>query len=196
MTVPLVVLAAGAIFAGYLGVPEGLTGGRIPNYFEHFLEPSIAHPSGEIRVHGETPAPLSPAEKDLSNVGNEVVSEDHTLEWLLTGVSIIIALVGISAGWFWFQKKPLWEPPRLLEQKYYVDEAYDAAIVQPIKAGSNKVLWHGIDESVIDGAVNGAGYLESKLGSALGHLQSGLVRSYVAFVVLGALLIIGYFVMK
>ncbi|HSO73935.1 MAG TPA: NADH-quinone oxidoreductase subunit L [Blastocatellia bacterium] len=197
MTVPLVVLAAGAIFAGYLGVPEGLTGGRIPNYFEHFLEPSIAHPldargTGEIRGHGETPAPVSAAE----NVGNDVIIEDHTLEWVLTGVSIIIALVGIGVGWFWFKRKPLWAPPRLLEQKYYVDEVYDAAIVQPIKAGSNKVLWHGIDESVIDGVVNGEGYLASKLGSVLGHLQSGLVRSYVAFVVLGALLIIGYFVMK
>jgi NADH-quinone oxidoreductase subunit L len=196
MTVPLVVLAAGAIFAGYLGVPEGLSGGKIPNYFEHFLEPSIAQIDTKewtayapVKSVDELQAVIESAKEPFSR-------GDHSTEITLTVISSIIALAGIGAGWFWFQKKPLWEPPRLLEQKYYVDEVYDAAIVQPIKAGSNKVLWHGIDESVIDGVVNGEGYLASKLGSALGHLQSGLVRSYVAFVVLGALLIIGYFVMK
>jgi NADH-quinone oxidoreductase subunit L len=209
MTLPLIVLAVGAIFAGYLGVPEGLSGGRIPNYFEHFLEPSIAHStgshapeaeplakSGEIRGHGETPAPLTTANKDRSYVGNDVIVEDHTLEWVLTGVSILIALAGIGVGWVWFQKHALWEPPRLLEEKYYVDEAYDAAVVQPIKGGSTNVLWRIIDVKIVDGAVNGAGYLASKLGRALGYLQSGLARSYVAFVVLGALLLIGYFVMR
>src|SRR6185369_1117520 len=43
MVIPLVVLAIGAFVAGYVGIPEGFTGGKVPNYFERFLEPSIAH---------------------------------------------------------------------------------------------------------------------------------------------------------
>jgi NADH-quinone oxidoreductase subunit L len=114
----------------------------------------------------------------------------------LTVVSTVIALVGIGIGWLWFKRKPLWEPPSLLEQKYYVDELYDATVIQPIKAGSISVLWKFIDVRIIDGAVNGAGLLAAAFGGALRYLQSGLARGYVAMVVLGALLIIGYFVFK
>jgi NADH-quinone oxidoreductase subunit L len=195
MVIPLIVLAAGALFAGYLGVPEGLSGGKIPNYFERFLEPSIAHSS----AHGaksETHAPPSSATDTHAYVGNDTPVDDQRLEWRLAGVSIIIALAGIGIGWVWFNRKPLWEPPRLLEDKYYVDEAYDATVVQPIKLGSKNVLWRIVDVNIIDGAVNGAGYLASRLGRGMRQLQSGLARSYVAFVVLGALLIIGYFVIR
>ena len=180
MVIPLIVLAIGAIFAGYLGVPEGLSGGRIPNYFEHLLAPSLAQYDG-------------------SHVATEPLAahaEDHTPEWILTGVSTAIALLGIGLGWVWFNRKPLWQPPRLLEEKYYVDEVYDAAVVQPVKVGSKRLLWRVIDIGIIDGAVNAAGTLASRLGSAIRYLQSGLARSYVAVVILGALLIIGYFVIR
>ena len=46
---------------------------------------------------------------------------------------------------------------RLLLNKYYVDEIYDAVIVQPIKLVSTGGLWKGVDAGVIDGAVNGVG---------------------------------------
>ena len=193
MTLPLIVLAIGAVFAGYLGVPEGLTGGKIPNYFERLLEPSIAHavPSAEHAMpqpHGETTTEPAPSHGQAA--------EDHGLEWTLTIVSVIIALAGMGIGWVWFNRKPLWQPPRLLEEKYRVDEVYDAAVVQPIKTGSTRVLWKFIDVGIIDGAVNGAGHLASMFGGAIRYLQSGLARGYVAVVVLGALLVIGYFVIK
>jgi NADH-quinone oxidoreductase subunit L len=185
MVVPLIVLAMGAALAGFLGVPEGLSGGKIGNYFEHFLEPSIASnhasPAGNLPAHPQT---------------ESTVSGDHTFEITLTIVSSVIALLGIGIGWLWFRRKPLWEPPRLLEDKYYVDEVYDAAIIQPIKVGSTNILWKFIDTRVIDGAVNGAGLLAGLVGGVMRHLQSGLERSYVAVVVLGALLVIGYFVLK
>jgi NADH-quinone oxidoreductase subunit L len=185
MVVPLIVLAMGAALAGFLGVPEGLSGGEIGNYFEHFLERSIASnhasPAGNLPAHPQT---------------ESTVSGDHTIEITLTIVSSVIALLGIGIGWLWFRRKPLWEPPRLLEDKYYVDEVYDAAIIQPIKVGSTNILWKFIDTRVIDGAVNGAGLLAGLIGGVMRHLQSGLERSYVAVVVLGALLVIGYFVLK
>ncbi|MFY9553694.1 MAG: NADH-quinone oxidoreductase subunit L [Blastocatellia bacterium] len=183
MLIPLIVLAAGAIFVGYIGAPEVFSIGPIGNHFEHFIRPSVEDPA------------LHRGASDHGNLIQPVVEEEK-LEISLTVVSSIIALVGISLGWLWFNRKPLWEPPRLLEQKYYVDEVYDAAVVQPIKQGSINVLWKAIDVQIIDGAVNGAGQLASMLGDAMRYLQSGLARSYVAVLVLGALLIIGYFVIK
>jgi NADH-quinone oxidoreductase subunit L len=174
MTVPLIVLAIGAIVAGYIGVPEGLSGGAIANYFEHFLSPAIARPA----------------------VGAHAVAADHGLEITLTVLSSVIAVGGILIGWFWFKRRPLWQPPRLLEAKYYVDEVYDASIVQPIKVTSTSVLWKIVDVGIIDGAVNGAAKLAASVGDAMRYLQTGFARSYVAVVVVGALLIIGYFVIR
>jgi NADH-quinone oxidoreductase subunit L len=202
MVIPLVVLAIGAALAGYLGVPLGLSGGRVPNYFERLLEPSIAHsaeaPGARESISTEIdvlrPPLQSPSEQAEPLRAAE--AEDHSLELKLTLISSIIAILGIGVGWVWFNRKPLWEPPSLLEHKYYIDEAYDAAVIQPIKVGSTSVLWKIIDVHIIDGAVNGAGHLASLLGGTLRYLQSGLARSYVAVLVLGALLIIGYFVIK
>ncbi|HVG18263.1 MAG TPA: NADH-quinone oxidoreductase subunit L [Blastocatellia bacterium] len=199
MVIPLVVLAIGAIFAGWLGVPEGLSGGRIPNYFERLLEPSLAHSTGPHAAAEAGPphaAPPAHAGAVAEGAAPTAGAEDHGKEWALTIISSVIALVGIGIGWAFFNRKPLWQPPRLLEGKYYVDEAYDAAVVQPIKVGSTSVLWKVIDVGIIDGAVNAAGFLASRLGDALRYLQSGLARSYVAVVLFGALVLIGYFVIR
>jgi NADH-quinone oxidoreductase subunit L len=183
MVLPLIVLAAGAFLVGFLGVPEGLSFGPFHNYFEKFLQPAIEG-SG---LHAGS--------------GDHVVvtahsAEEERLELILTGVSIVIALFGIALGLRWFRRKPLWQPPRLLEGKYYIDEIYNALIVQPIKKLSTSVLWKTIDVRIIDGAVNGAALLAAQLGTSLRYIQSGLARSYVALVVLGALLLIGYFVIR
>ncbi len=191
MVLPLAVLAIGAVFAGYLGVPEGLSGGAIPNYFEHLLDKTIAHP-GPQHAEPEGFAPISALEEPATSHA----SADHTTELVLTGISVLIAIAGIAIGWRWFNRNPLWSPPRLLEEKYYVDEIYDAAIVEPVKVGSTNLLWKFIDVRVIDGAVNAAGYTAGKIGGAVRYLQSGFARSYAAVVVLGALLIIAYFVIR
>ena len=178
MTGPLILLAIGAVAAGYLGVPEGLSAGKIPNYFEHLLGPSIA------------------GEAHTAVRAGEDAAASHSLEWLLTLISAVIAVAGILAGLRWFGREPLWAPPKLLEEKYRVDEAYDATVVQPIKSLSTGLLWKIVDVRVIDGAVNGAGKLAEAAGAVLRYLQGGLARAYVAMVVLGALLIIGYFVTR
>ncbi|HXU10070.1 MAG TPA: NADH-quinone oxidoreductase subunit L, partial [Blastocatellia bacterium] len=194
MTVPLIVLAIGAVVVGYLGVPAGLSGGKIPNYFERLLEPS--NESTEPK-EWTAYAPLSALHQPQTiGPAEGPSSESHGTEIALTITSSVIALLGIGIGWVWFKRQPLWKPPQLLENKYYVDEAYDAAVVQPIKQASRGVLWKFIDVRIIDGAVNGAGVLAGLLGGAMRYLQSGLARSYVAVLVLGALLIIGYFVIK
>ena len=179
MLVPLVVLATGAIFVGFLGVPDILSPGKMENYFEHFISRSVEDDRFKLDTSHEDEFYRLPS-----------------IEANLMVVSTVIAIIGMALGWVWFKRKPLWEPPRLLENKYYVDEVYDAVVVQPIKQSSIRVLWKFIDVRIIDGAVNGAGQLAGLFGLALRYFQAGLARGYVAIVVLGALLIIGYFVIK
>ncbi|MFL6255656.1 MAG: NADH-quinone oxidoreductase subunit L [Pyrinomonadaceae bacterium] len=114
-------------------------------------------------------------------------------ERLFTGISIVVGLLGIGLGWMLFSKRPLLKMPRLLENKYYVDEAYDAALINPIKTASREGLWRFFDVGVIDGIVNGLGRGTAALGGVLRYLQAGFVRSYAAIILLGALAVLGYF---
>ena len=123
-------------------------------------------------------------------------SEEVGQERLFTGVSVLIALVGIGIGWTVFRKRPLMQMPRLLENKYYVDEAYNAALINPIKVGSREGLWKLFDVGVIDGIVNGLGRGMTEVGRVVRHLQMGFVRSYAAIILLGALAVIGYFTIR
>jgi NADH-quinone oxidoreductase subunit L len=230
MTVPLVVLAILSVAGGLIGVPYALSGGRIPNYFEHALEPVVAHAPerGGAAGHGAAPAATAPPATATATAGGgehgvEMLSpapqphdgaspisvgegqvgapaheaahspEEVAQERLFTLISVVIGLVGIALGILIFGKRPLLALPRFLENKYYVDEAYDAAVVNPIKNGSRSVLWRFFDVGVIDGFVNGVGRLTSQAGTLLRYLQPGFVRSYAAIILLGALAVVGYF---
>jgi NADH-quinone oxidoreductase subunit L len=81
---------------------------------------------------------------------------------------------------------------RLLLNKYYVDEIYDALIVQPIKRGA-VWLWRRFDEPVVDGSVNGLGSLVQIGSTLLRYLQTGYVMSYVLSFILGVVALLGYF---
>ena len=81
----------------------------------------------------------------------------------------------------------------LLYNKYYVDEVYDGAIVQPVKTLSEEVLWKRMDAQVIDGAVNGTGWGVRGLSDLLRLLQTGSIRTYAASLLLGAVLILGFY---
>src|SRR6185312_10870956 len=72
---------------------------------------------------------------------------------------------------------------RLVYNKYFVDEIYDAAVVKPVVQGSRTVLWKGVDAGLIDGSVNGVGALAQGVGGILRLLQSGSIRAYAAWVV-------------
>jgi NADH-quinone oxidoreductase subunit L len=81
----------------------------------------------------------------------------------------------------------------LLYNKYYVDEIYNGAIVQPIKLASEEGLWKRVDAQVIDGAVNGTGWGVRGLSDLLRLLQTGSLRTYAASLLLGAVLILGFY---
>jgi NADH-quinone oxidoreductase subunit L len=78
--------------------------------------------------------------------------------------------------------------------KYYIDEGYGAIFVKPLLALSTVVLWRGVDQGVIDGLVNGAGSASQGVGGELRRMQSGNIRSYAAWVAIGAAAILGYMI--
>jgi NADH-quinone oxidoreductase subunit L len=106
---------------------------------------------------------------------------------------VLVALTGIGIGWVKFQTQPLRRMPRLLENKYYVDEIYEATIIKPILVTSRDGLWKLFDLGVIDGIVNGLGRVVTRLSGVIRYLQIGFVRGYAAIILAGALIIIGYF---
>ena len=147
MTVPLALLAVGAFFAGFLGVPVAFE----PAWpfgtaaIDHFLHPSFVAP------------------------GAHVVEEAHHIsilaEFGLMGLSVLIALGAIWLAYRNYVERPeraeelaanLAVPHRVLTNKYYVDELYDATVVRGAMGSANG-LW-AVDRGVVDGAVNGTGW--------------------------------------
>ncbi len=78
----------------------------------------------------------------------------------------------------------------MLYNKYFIDEAYDSAIVHPVVDGSRSLLWRVFDAGAIDGAVNGIGKTARAIGGLLRLPQSGYIRSYAGWVVAGAILVV------
>jgi len=86
---------------------------------------------------------------------------------------------------------------KVLENKYYVDEAYDRAIVQPVYGLSRSVLWKGMDAGLIDGAlVNGSAYLARGLGWMGARLQSGQLGTYAWVLVVGVAAVLSAFSLR
>jgi NADH-quinone oxidoreductase subunit L len=199
MALPLIVLAIGSIFAGYVGVPHALGGS---NRLETFLHPSFAPPAhakvlstAEAAASGETAAgqhgEAAAAHGDVKRT-----------ELMLMLVSSLIAIGGIFIAMYFWLKRPdaaaamasRFAPIyRLLYNKYYVDEIYDAVIVQPIKKISESVLWKGFDLGLIDGIVNGVGHVVSTVSGVARRLQTGSIRTYAASLILGSVLILGWY---
>jgi len=176
MTVPLILLAILSTVGGWAAAPH-LVGGT--DYFEKFLHPvfSMYAPAG---VEGTPEAVEAPG---------------IMLLHALTGWPVLIALAGLLIAWWFYIKSPqtpkklaesLRGPYTLVLHKYYVDELYNAVIVQPLLWISTNVLWHVVDEGVIDGTVNGVARVSRDTGSELREIQSGNARSYATWVVIGA----------
>ncbi|MGA9756147.1 MAG: NADH-quinone oxidoreductase subunit L [Desulfobaccales bacterium] len=173
MTVPLMTLAGLSVVGGLVGFPiiEGA------NKFKEFLAPAI------------TP----------------LVHEVHAPAWFeitMMVFSMAVAASGIFMAYKFYMKKPEL-PEKVIEKipviydlvyhKYYMDEVYDATVVEPIKNGSD-FLWHNVDENVIDGAVNGSATTVGWLSSHLRKLETGFVQSYALAILLGAVLVTGYLI--
>lgn len=205
MTVPLIVLAFLSTVGGLVGVPyamSSLVGAGDVNVFEHTLEPVIAK-VGKNEAHSEHSTTEKKEVKHFfAETKGAATSEDHGghspevifKERMLAVFSVVIALLGIGIGWFIFQKDPLRKMPKILEDKWRVDELYNGYVVDPLTKVSREGLWKGFDVGFIDGIVNGIGHLVTALGGVVRGIQVGFVRSYAAFILFGALVVIGYFI--
>jgi NADH-quinone oxidoreductase subunit L len=172
MLVPLMILAVLSVVGGWVGL-----GGR----FEHFLSP----------VFGEAP----------TSVAGEALSRGA--EATLMTVSVAVALLGWYLAYVLYLKRPdlpqkiadmLGGLYQAVVHKYYVDEIYATLFVKPLVDGSTRILWHGVDQGIIDAAVNDSADAARHVSDAARHMQSGNVRSYAGWVAAGGAVVIAYMI--
>jgi NADH-quinone oxidoreductase subunit L len=207
MTGVLSVLAVGSVLAGWLGVPKlwSIFGDGFRT-FETWLEPVFE--SGAVHE----------AEHSAS------------LEWTLMLLSIAVAVAGILVAKYFYVTKP--DIPesiasavpglyRTLANKWYLDEIYDFVFVNGL-CKSGGLLMGAFDRNVVDGGVNGAGWLTRTAATVSGWwdtwiidgavrlssflvkmlsypmclLQTGRVQGYAFFVVIGVLVFFGYYIVR
>jgi NADH-quinone oxidoreductase subunit L len=181
MTAPLAILAVLSVVGGYINVPTVLGGG---NHLEHFLAPVFQAPA----------------------IAHEVAEAGGpALEWLLMGGATASALLGfLLALWFYYLRPGLPDRIagragmvyRLILNKYYVDELYQALFVGPLIDGASRVLWHGIDTGAIDRTLDNTGRGAQEVSDGVRHMQSGNIRSYAGWVTLGAVAIVLYMLVR
>ena len=210
MTVPLILLATGSVFVGWLGTPKVWTAfGESFRGFERWLAPAFASAAAEAVKEGEHSA---------------------STEWILMSLSVAVAIIGITIARYFYHNKP--EIPDTIEKavkplhsllynKWYVDEVYDFLFVDGLCKGGGLALG-AFDRNVVDGGVNGAGWLTrftaklsmwwdtwivdgavrftsfcvKMLSYPVCIMETGRLQTYAFFVVVGVLAMFGYYVVR
>ena len=162
MTIPLIILAILSVVGGVIGVPEALGG------------------------HHELSQFLTPVIKTVSH------HLDHSTEYILMSLSTVLVLASIFTAFSLYKNyKAEGEATgfgKVLQNKWYVDELYQTAIVQPL-AALGAFFNNIIEKKVIDGFVNGVGRAVNYGSRQIRLLQSGQVGAYVLLMVIGMLLL-------
>lgn len=158
MTIPLLVLAVLSVVAGFIGVPQVLGGSH---ELHQYLAPVL---TSEKAIHLE-----------------------HSTEYMLMGISVVVALLAIVFAINKFSKKPEMEEPtglgKILANKWYIDELYDTIIVNPVIALA-KFFKNIVEKLGIDGLVNNVGTFVQYAARQLRLVQSGQVAGYIMIMVL------------
>jgi NADH-quinone oxidoreductase subunit L len=172
---PLVILAVLSVVGGFVGYG---------NRFEHFLAPVFQ--IGDVTA---------------AETSHE--AGDRTLEYLLMGISISVAGLGWLLAYLLYSRRPKL-PARIaaslgglyqaVVHKYYVDELYAVLFIKPVIDGSTAILWHGVDQGVIDASVNNSATAAREVSDTVRHMQSGNLRSYAGWVAAGGAVVIAYMV--
>jgi NADH-quinone oxidoreductase subunit L len=172
---PLVILAVLSIVGGFVGYG---------NRFERFLAPVFRGASEVVQ-------------------GASHEAAGRTLEYLLMAVSISVAGLGWLLAYLLYSRRPQL-PARIaaslgglyqaVANKYYIDELYAVLFVRPVIDGSTTILWHDVDQGVIDASVNESAHAAREVSDSLRHMQSGNLRSYAGWVAAGGAVVIAYMV--
>ncbi|HEX3355070.1 MAG TPA: NADH-quinone oxidoreductase subunit L [Terriglobales bacterium] len=202
MVIPLVVLAFLSLTGGWIGVPGSLGGS---NRFDKFLGP-VFHSTtpglnAELR-NSEHPTAGEMAPPEQETEGPEPKT-GHATELAFTGISVLAALLGLGLAWLLYYRDPQL-PQRIASSlgglyqavvhKYYVDELYANLFVKPLIAGSALILWHGIDQDVIDATLDNSAHGANEVSDSVRHMQSGNLRSYAGWIAAGAAVVIAYMI--
>jgi NADH-quinone oxidoreductase subunit L len=182
MLVPLVILAVLSICGGWVGSER----------FDKFLSPAL-HADATVYSPEEATA-ATPAPEPKEQAGSET---------LFTAVSVLAAVLGLFLAWLLYQRRP--QLPQEIAHalggfyeavvhKYYVDEIYAAVFVKPLIDGSTRILWHGIDQDVIDATLDNSAEGAREVSDAVRHMQSGNLRSYAGWIAAGAAVVIAYMI--
>jgi len=181
ITIPLMVLAGLATIGGLIGIPHAIDIFHVGNLFHDWLAPvfSQAQQLHVIEAHGSA-----------------------SVEIALMILSVLIGLAGITGAFMMYMKNP--DAPakftakfsglhRWVFNKWYIDELYDFLFVNPCKK-IGTFLWRGFDVKVVDGIVNGVAWVAKGIGSGLKYTQSGYLHNYAVAMVIGVVVIVGYYV--
>lgn len=172
MTVPLIVLAVLSVAGGYIGMPA-VFAGEHGNLLHSWLSPVFRSAQRKLDIYG---------------------THTHFEELLLMAVSSVGAVLSV---WFAYtvytRRRDIAENTsgrlkglyNLLLNKYYVDEVYEAAVVNPIQKGSESFLWKIADNRIIDGTVNGVARLIDMAAASIRRLQTGVAQFYALIMMLG-----------
>lgn len=183
MTIPLVVLAVLSIIGGFIGIPEVFSGDG-GNTFKNWLAPIF-----------------KPAEMKMAKFGYHT----HFEEIVLMLISVTGAVVSILFARYVYIKRTQIAVSvsnkfkgiyNLLWNKYYVDEVYDATVVNPIVKVSDSFLFKITDVKIIDGLVNGTASVINSLSSLIRKMQTGIVQFYAIIMVLGIALALTWIILS
>ncbi len=169
MVLPLMILAVLSTIGGFMGIPHA-------SWLGHWLEPIIPH-------HPTAPG-VNPS-----------------MEWVLMALALALGIGGIFAGLTLYKDlgkaealKRKWPGlHKVLENKWYVDEIYDAVIVRPIKALS-VALWKGFDVAIIDRIVLSFGRVSNWTGQTVRVIQTGSIQIYAFVLLIGIVVSLGYLI--
>jgi NADH-quinone oxidoreductase subunit L len=181
MRVPLLILAGLSALAGFFGIPliEGA------NLIGAYLEPVLTR----------YPLPPEAFRHALHRPGLELVMLLISLALAIAGILLAMYMYLIDTTLPERLSTRCQRAYRVLLEKYYVDELYDRLVVEPIKRAA-EWLWADVEVGLVDGTVNQAGAFIRRDSVWLSRVQSGFVRNYALSIFLGAVVVIGYLIIR
>jgi NADH-quinone oxidoreductase subunit L len=172
---PLVFLAILSVVGGWVGVAS-IFGGH--DEIGRFLDPVFLASTGQTGFQAEY---------------------SRVTEWLLAAASVFAASIGFFTAYFLYYRKPGTAATyaqrfpalyRLVDNKFYVDEIYQALFVTPLLIFSRLILGVFVDGGVVNGSAYAAGAATRGLGTLVRRVQSGNIRSYAGWLAIGAAVVL------
>jgi NADH-quinone oxidoreductase subunit L len=183
MTIPLLILALLSAIGGFIGIPVIFSGAN-GNLFEKWLEPVFNNANSRLMIYG---------------------SHSNLEEIALMSVTVIGVVFAIYFARYIYLKNPkiafnisrkFKRFNNLLVNKYFVDEFYDAAVVNPIEKMSDRFLWRFTDITVIDGMVNGTASIINYISGKIRKIQTGVTQFYAVIMMLGIVIALFWIIMS